>query len=1487
MAVRLFFLLGVMAAVSSGAGSSVVINELLASNTRTSADPQGQYDDWIELYNAGDTAVDVGGMYLTDDVTEPRKWQIPTGDAVLTTIPAKGFLLIWADGDTQDPGLHADFSLSASGEEVALFDTDGVTLIDHLTFGRQTLNVSYGRYPDGGDDLVVMVVPTPRTSNIYFSVGVVGEPQFSHERGFYEGPFMLELTSETEGATIYYTLDGRDPLQESARFLVGKPYDGPIEITRTTCVRAAAVKDTWVSSPVVTASYIFLEDVIRQPALPEGFPSSWGSRTADYAMDQRVVQNPAYRDEIIDDLKSIPSVCISLSNDDFFGPQGIYANPTASGDLWERAASMEWIDPDTGGHFGVNAGLRIHGGPYGRSGNIKNAFRFIFRTQYGPARLEYPLFPDTDVTSFNMIILRSIWNYSWTGHSEPTARADYLRDVFARDTVRDMGRLTPHGRPVNVYINGLYWGLYIMTERVDERFVAEHVGGDEDDYDVLEAPSGSGGSTTMQIVAGGQDAQQGWNTLFALADADMVSSEGYQAVQAYLDVPGMIDYMLMIYYVGSRDAPVFLGDSRTPRNFYAYRPQNPRGPWVFLPWDVEWSLEDPYVNRVNVVGVWNPHYLMDRLSANADFRVLLSDRIYRHFYHDGVLTREQTTKRYTDRAVEIYGAIVGESARWGDEPRPSQPYTRVEWEAEVNRLVTQYFSGRTQTVLNQLKSRGWYLSFDPPGFAVNNQSQQGGHVAAGATLLLSAGPGAIWYTLDGSDPRVWGAAVKPDSQLTLAHELAFKRVFVPTGPVSDAWRGGEDFDDSGWTGGSGGVGYERSTGYERYFNIDVQSQMYGRNATCYIRIPFNLSSEDVLGAGVPMLKARYDDGFIAYLNGVEILRVQFNGNPTWNSSASATHSDVDAINFETFDISSHVSALRLGQNILAIQGLNESAGSSDFLISVELVATKGGGGTPSGVSPTAQRYTSPVALTGSAQVKARVLNGSAWSALNEATFAVGPVAEALRISELMYHPLDTGHPDDPNAEYIELTNIGVATIDLNLVKFTRGVDFTFPSVDLAPGAHVLVVADMAAFGARYGVGLPVAGQYSGRLNNAGERIELQDAAGQVIHDFRYRDGWYDLTDGLGFSLTVKAPAATDPTAYGDKGVWRPSAAAGGSPGYDDSDRITALGTVVINELMAAGGVDWIELYNTTDQAVDIGGWFLSDSAGNLTKYEIAAGTILAPGGYVVFYEDRHFGNAQDPGCLAPFALSRHGETVYLHSGVDGVLTGCSEQETFDASEPGISFGRYAKSTGTYNFVALREPTPGQANAGPQVGPVVINEIMYHPLASADAEYVELLNISGSSVVLYDAIEGAPWRFTDDPDDPAIELLFPSDPPVTLAPGECLVLVKDLAAFGSAYAVPAGTQVFAWGDGRLSNGGDKIQLSKPGVADADGAQTWVRVDRVVYSDGSHPADFPEGIDPWPTQADGQGASLTRRVPGAYGNDPANWQAANPSPGRISP
>ena len=200
-----------------------------------------------------------------------------------------------------------------------------------------------------------------------------------------------------------------------------------------------------------------------------------------------------------------------------------------------------------------------------------------------------------------------------------------------------------------------------------------------------------------------------------------------------------------------------------------------------------------------------------------------------------------------------------------------------------------------------------------------------------------------------------------------------------------------------------------------------------------------------------------------------------------------------------------------------------------------------------------------------------------------------------------------------------------------------------------------------------------------------------------------------------------------------------------------------------------------------------------------------------------------------------------------------------------------------------DFAMMSEPTPGGPNAYPAAGPVVITEIMYHPAGSADAEYVELRNISDVDVTFYDFVRDAPWRLADAPDNPGLAFLFPADEPATLAPGQYLLLVQDKLLSDVRYSVAESVPVFEWGAGRLSNAGETVHLGRPGDLDAEGVRHWIPVDRVTFSDGAHGEDFADGIDPWPVEADGFGSSLTRTAPDRYGNDPNNWQADIPSPG----
>jgi hypothetical protein len=1492
-----------MGCVAHAAAGPVLINELMAANSSSLADPQGQFDDWVELYNSGDAAIDTAGMYLTDDPAVPAKWKITAIAPNQTRIAAKGYLVIWLDDDTADPGLHASFKLDANEDRIALFDTDGTTLLDQVSFANQRLDISYGRYPAGTDSWRYMILPTPGTANNAPYEGIIADTKFSHDRGFYDKPFAVTITTKTAGAEIYYTVDGSSPLDIARCVATGRLYTGPIPITTTTCLRAVAYRLGWVPTNVDTHTYIFPGHVVTQATdpqtgaqvTPSGFPASWGSAPGDYQVDPDVVGqngkdkfNGLYAKTIQDDLKSVPTVSLVMNKDDWFGPKGIYINQSQDGT--ERVCSLEWIDPNGRDEFQINCAIAMQGGAKHDGGGTSlerwKVFKLSMRPRFkthtddgkptgGPTTLNHRVFPDSPITTFDTFVLDEVMTNAWN-HSGQHMYGTYIQDQFVSDLHNAMGGYSPHGLYAHLYINGLYWGMYYVHERPDDAWAAEMFGGEKEEYDALKHST----SRTVNDGLGGKAAGN-FNAMVAAAGAvasDPGNMAKYDALCRMLDVDNFIADLLAHWYATNWDWP--------EKNWYATH-RSPDGVWRFHVWDAEHSMEFWNTGQ-NVLGM-SVSGIHDRLKANPEYRMRFADMAHRFFFNDGVLTYPHTADMYRARMAEIDRAIVGESARWGD-TRSALPHTRADWLANQNNVLTRFIQPRSTLVLNWLKTAGLYPNVPAPVFQINGAYQHGGHVAVGAQLSMQV-TGTTWYTLDGSDPRIPGTT-PVSTEVKLIAENAAKRVLVPTAQVSEAWKGGEAFDDSAWISGAGGVGFERSTGFEAFIGINVQNQMYARNATCYVRIPFNTTVADLSGVTGLTLKIRYDDGFVVYLNGVEIARKNFAGNPTWNSVANAQNPDDAAVAFESFDVTAHANKLRLGPNILAVQALNGSTTSSDFLFSMELVSAKAPAGesTPTGVSPTAVKYVEPIALAGSVQVKSRTVSNGVWSALNEAVFAVGPVAESLRISEIMYHPaseISDLKSQISDAEYVELTNIGSEPIDLAMVRFTKGIGYSFPKYELRAGGYCLVAKDISAFMARYGSTLPLVGQYTGSLDNAGEKIELVDAAGTVVESFEYKDDWFDLTDGLGFSLTVRsAQAAVD---LSNRDAWRPSATAGGSPGKDDGGQVPEPGSVVINELMSnpsAKASDWIELFNTTDRAIDVSGWFLSDDDADLTKYRIADGTSIPAGGYLVFTQDQHFGNAADAGCSTPFGLSKDGETVYLHSGLAGVVTGYSEKEKLDASDAGVSLGRWQKSTGSYNFVSLSEPTPGKANAEPIVGPVVISEVMYHPADAGDTEYVELVNISDAPVALYDVDKASPWCFADDPEDPGIELLFPSDPPVTLTPGEYLVLAADADQLRAEYAIPAGVRVLSWRTGKLADDTQRLQLSKPGGQDDNGTRSWIRVDRVVYSDGSRPQDFAGGADPWPVQADGKGKSLGRVDLRAYGSDPGNWIATYPSPGAAN-
>lgn len=498
----------------------------------------------------------------------------------------------------------------------------------------------------------------------------------------------------------------------------------------------------------------------------------------------------------------------------------------------------------------------------------------------------------------------------------------------------------------------------------------------------------------------------------------------------------------------------------------------------------------------------------------------------------------------------------------------------------------------------------------------------------------------------------------------------------------------------------------------------------------------------------------------------------------------------------------------------------------------------------------------------------------------------------LRITELMYHPADSTDPlyGDEDYEYIELTNIGTESLLLNGVQFTKGITYTFPDNQMIePGQYLLLVKNQVAFTSRYTVPqeVLVLSGYEGSLANSGETISLDDQTNSTILEFTYDDKWYDITDGEGFSLAFCGNLTGLPAIWDYKASWKASTVVGGSPGQTEQG--LASDCIVFNEILAHSHnslIDWIELYNKTDQDINIGGWFLTDDSTDLNtirKYEIPAGTIIHKKDYLVFYQDSSFGSLSLPQ-EKRFALSEAGETVYLYSGENGEVTGYYQtRQKFDASETGVAFGRYEKislSNG-YDFVRMQDPTPlpPNTNSSPMIASLIITEIMYNPVQGADYEYLELNNRSAQAISLMATVstenpEGVftsqdlPWQID------GIDFEFPAG--IIILPGEYIIVAKNPSLFNSAYgsSLPAGTRVFGPYAGKLNNSGEEIAVQMPGDQEWNQTRIYIPVETVDYSDAA----------PWPTGPNGTGQSLQRTDKNAYSNDPEIWVGAAPQPGK---
>ena len=1029
-----------------------------------------------------------------------------------------------------------------SGENILAFqmlnDSTGssdVLLIPKLT--AETRDVS------GGVIVGYLVAPTPGAPNAGIEAsGYVRDTTFDVDRGFSEAPFDVTIGSATPGATIIYTTDGSNPTLLNGTQVTSvnetSPPSALVEVTTSTVLRAAAFKAGFRASNVDTQTYLFLDDVLNQPAQPPGYPLPWRSRNGstipgDFQMDPDIVGSVYSREELKESLRDLPTISIVTDVANLFDQQtGIQVNPQDAGAASERRVSVEMIDFADGSPIQVDAGMRMNGNASRNPNRGKHNFRLAFRNEYGAGKLRFPLFgSDAPTETFNQIILRGGNGNSWVHPSAAVRQYGmYIRDQWFRDARFAMGYPEALQNEVHVYFNGLYFGMHHLFERIEEEWTAERFGGEEDDWEGFRIVGGN----RIEVIKGTQaevnsQMLNSWRAVLDAAEAGDLAT-----VEEYLDMDSFIDYLVLNFHAGNTDWD--------QNNVRAMRRVNPPGKYMFFCHDAERAgLNGLSTGNLNINSITHsrsgtehrPTSINAWLSDNPEYTLRFADRAYKHMFNNGALTPENGAAQWDARAQGIRLAMKAESARWGDHA-DSNPRTLVDFDRGLQREYNTWFPRRTPISISQFRAAGLYPEIDPPVF-----SQHGGKVSAGSGLLITNDTGDIYYTVDGSDPRLAGGGIHPNSikingaksDQTLIEAGAPGWSYLDDGSdQGTSWRE-PSYDDSLWGIGNAPLGFGSVNNHPfggPWINPD-------RNTTVYFRKEFEITNANLITEATARVMS--DGGAIVYLNGVEIARDNMPADPVNFETFASSDSNIREGNIDVFSFLP--SAFVDGINVIAIELHNGSSASSDMGMDLQLDVT------------TLNTLGDAVTINGPTTVRTRSFDGSDWSALNEATFvtALPASAENLVISEIFYHPAG----DSEVAEYIELMNIAGESISLAGVVFTGGISFSFSNnTILEAGERLLLVSDLDGFKAAFGDELPIAGSYTGRLDNGGENLSLDAADGTPILNFRYNDRapWPLPADGNGYSLTLISPSSNPDLS--DAVNWRASANLGGSPGRSDT-----------------------------------------------------------------------------------------------------------------------------------------------------------------------------------------------------------------------------------------------------------------------------------------------------------------------------------------------
>jgi hypothetical protein len=634
--------------------SQIVINEFLASNKSGILSPVfSEHADWIELANFSSENIDLGGCFLTDDLSNPAKWTIPAN----TTIAGNGYLLFWADD--RDTALHTNFKLSQSGESIGLFTSTGI-VIDTVSFGFQYDDISYGRIADNILEWSYFSPPSPNSQNKSSSeLDITSNPQFFLPGGFYTGQQTLTLSGVDSSVTIRYSIDGSPPDTSSPI------YSSPIILDSTTAVRARAFQTGKLPSQIITATY-FINETIHLPIVS-------------------LVTDPK---NFFDDMIGIYIT----------GTNGIVANC----DPLRRNLNQDWERPiniehyETTGQMRLNqgAGVKIYGG-CARTRFPEKSLSLFARSEYGKGSFDYQFFPSKAITNFEAFLLRSSGD-------------DQVYTMFRDGLAQTVLWLGMHAdiqayRPAAVFLNGAYWGIHNIREKVSEHFIEENFLVPPEEVNLLERNPYNPWNVKHGSAAS-------YNAMMDYIQAhDMASDVNYDYVKTQMDIDQYIDYQIGHIYLGENDWP--------SNNIQFWKANSGKySRWRWINHDMDWSFMYTTTDYLSIATatdgpVWpNPPWstlLFRKLLENSNFK---NEFIQRYAYYLSTIFKPENIIRIVDSLQSIIAPeIPRHITRWGGKKSPDTQETWMpptfnsvaEWEANVDNIRV-FCQQRPQNVIQHI-----------------------------------------------------------------------------------------------------------------------------------------------------------------------------------------------------------------------------------------------------------------------------------------------------------------------------------------------------------------------------------------------------------------------------------------------------------------------------------------------------------------------------------------------------------------------------------------------------------------------------------------------------------------------------------------------------------------------------------------------------------------------------------------------------------------